>query len=212
MLALGGEAAGAALWTALRAAPDIASYNLYGPTECTVDTLYCRLADSRDPIVGRPIAQHPGVRARRAPAGWCRPGSSASCTSAGRPLARGYHDRPELTAERFVDDPFRSGERMYRTGDLGRWRPDGDLEFLGRADDQVKIRGFRIEPGEIEAVLAGHPDVAQAAVTRVGRAGSSAYVVSARCPRTRGAAAYVAERLPDYMVPPVVRHAGPAAA
>ncbi|MPZ86334.1 MAG: amino acid adenylation domain-containing protein [Actinophytocola sp.] len=203
VVALGGEAAGAALWTALRGS-GISGYNLYGPTECTVDTLACRLADSETPVIGRPIANTRAYvldAARRL----VPPGVVGELWLAGAPVARGYHERPELTAERFADDPFHGG-RMYRTGDLARWRPDGVVEYLGRADDQVKIRGYRIELGEIEAVLAGHPDVTQAAVTvwdtRPGGRRLAAYVVASVDPADlRG---YVAERLPEYLVPPVI--------
>ncbi len=204
VIALGGEAAGAALWTALRDTPGVSGYNLYGPTECTVDTLWCRLADSPTPIVGRPVTNSRAyvldASHRLLP-----PGAVGELYLAGTPLARGYHHRPELTEQRFLPDPYGgSGARMYRTGDLARWRPDGRLEYLGRADDQIKIRGFRIEPGEIEAVLGGHPNVARAAVAvRADRL--VAYTVTA-ADRPASEAAdlrrYLSERLPDYLVPP----------
>jgi amino acid adenylation domain-containing protein/thioester reductase-like protein len=205
VLALGGEAAGPALWTALRAAPEIAAYNLYGPTESTVDTVWARLADSETPVIGRPVTN-----------GRCYvldgdfrllpPGAVGELYVAGVPVGRGYHRRPELTAERFLPDPFGPpGARMYRTGDLARWRPDGQLEYLGRADDQVKIRGFRIEPGEIESALTEHPDLAQAAVVVRGER-LVAYVVPAvgsEVPDGVALRRHVAGRLPDHMVPPV---------
>ncbi|MFL6245714.1 MAG: amino acid adenylation domain-containing protein, partial [Thermoanaerobaculia bacterium] len=120
----------------------------------------------------------------------------------GAGLARGYHARPALTAERFVADPQRSGTRMYRTGDLARWRNDGTLEFLGRADQQVKIRGFRIEPSEIEAALLSQSAVAQAVVTVHGNQ-LVAYVVAARDATIDRAALRraLAARLPEHMVP-----------
>ena len=202
VIALGGEATGPALWSALRAAPDIATYNLYGPTECTVDTLHCALADSQDPIVGRPIA-NTRAYVLDSTRDLVPPGVVGELYFGGTAVARGYHERPDLTADRFVDDPFGlPGERLYRTGDLARWRPDGTLEFLGRADDQVKVRGFRIEPGEIESVLAGHAQVAQCAVVvRDGRL--VAYVVPGdTAPEPAVLRQYAAERMPDYLVPP----------
>ena len=209
VLALGGEAAGPALWTTLRGAADIDTRNLYGPTECTVDTLHCRLADSPDPIVGRPL-RNTRAYVLDADRRLVPPGVTGELYFAGHPVARGYHERPWLTAERFVDDPFGPpGTRMYRTGDLGRWRSDGTLEFLGRADDQVKLRGYRIEPGEVEAVLAGHPDVAQAAVVvrddGPGGPRLVAYVVpvpTRPAPEPADLRRYAAQRLPDYLVPP----------
>ena len=131
------------------------AHNLYGPTETTVDVdrVRPRPADAAAPVpIGRPIANTSVYVARRCTASPCRSACPASSTSAASALARGYLGRPELTAERFVPDPFGAapGARLYRTGDRARCRADGDVEFLGRIDHQVKVRGFRIELGEIE--------------------------------------------------------------
>ncbi|WP_406006001.1 non-ribosomal peptide synthase/polyketide synthase [Streptomyces sp. NBC_00637] len=164
LVLLGGEAVPETVWTALRDTEGTYGYNLYGPTEYTINTLGGGTLDSATPTVGRPIR---GTRAHLLDA-WLRPvpdGVPGELYIAGIGLARGYLDRPALTAERFVADPFgEPGTRMYRTGDLVRRGPDGNLDFLGRTDDQVKIRGYRIEPGEIETALSRHPLVAQAAV------------------------------------------------
>ncbi|MFD4599967.1 non-ribosomal peptide synthase/polyketide synthase [Streptomyces sp. NPDC058464] len=164
LVLLGGEAVPETVWAALRDTEGTYGYNLYGPTEYTINTLGGGTLDSDTPTVGKPIR---GTRAHILDA-WLRPvtdGVPGELYIAGIGLARGYLDRPGLTAERFVADPFgEPGERMYRTGDLVRRSPDGNLDFLGRTDDQVKIRGYRIEPGEIEAALSRHPLVSQAAV------------------------------------------------
>ena len=121
-------------------------------------------------------------------------------------LARGYLNRPELTAERFVQDPFRSGERLYRSGDLARRSPDGQLEYLGRIDQQVKIRGFRVELGEIEAAISEHPTVREAVVVKRTIAGSDrlvAYVVPANGDRTieDELRVQLRRKLPPHMMP-----------
>ncbi|MEU1823300.1 amino acid adenylation domain-containing protein [Streptomyces abikoensis] len=186
--------------------------NGYGPTETTVcATLSAPLSGGGAPPIGRPTV---GARAyvldralRLVP-----PGVPGELHIAGAGLARGYLGRPGLTAERFVADPFgEPGGRMYRTGDLARWNRDGQLEFIGRADGQIKLRGFRVEPGEIEAALGTHPQVAQAVVVarRDDRAGTylTAYVVPAGdAPAPDGAAlrAHAAALLPGHMVPSAV--------
>ena len=154
---VGGEAVEEDLWRSLAAAPSrLAAFNVYGPTECTVDVT-AELMRGTVPSLGAPLAN---VRAYVLDEGLnpVPAGVEGELFIAGERLARGYFRRNDLTAERFLDDPFQPGGRMYRSGDRARW--DGTVvHYLGRADDQVKWRGFRIEPGEIEAALAGQPGI-----------------------------------------------------
>ncbi|MFC8723393.1 amino acid adenylation domain-containing protein, partial [Kitasatospora sp. NPDC057198] len=207
LVLLGGEAVAEALWTKLRETPGVLGYNLYGPTEYTINTLGGGTLDSATATVGRPIwntvAHVLDAHLRPVPVG-----VAGELYVSGVGLARGYLNRPGLTAGRFVADPFGApGARMYRTGDVVRWRQDGLLDFLGRADDQVKIRGYRIEPGEVEDALSAHQDVARAAVVvREDTPGVKrlvAYLVPSEGTLISAAAIRrtLAARLPEYMVP-----------
>jgi len=184
-------------------------HNLYGPTEAAIDVTawHCRPEPGARPVpIGRPIANTRiyvlDPHDRPVPVGV--PGE---LHIGGRGLARGYLGRPDLTAERFVDDPFVPGARLYRTGDLARFREDGALEFLGRLDHQVKLRGQRIELGEIEAVLARHAAVREAVVvTREHAPGDvriAAYLTAAGSapPAADDLTAHLRAHLPEYMVP-----------
>jgi acyl-coenzyme A synthetase/AMP-(fatty) acid ligase/acyl carrier protein len=184
-------------------------WNMYGPTETTIWSTVARVLPAKEhPSIGKPIANTQVYVLDGA--GQPTPvGVPGELNIAGEGVARGYLNRPELTAERFVQDPFaaRSGARMYRTGDLARWRPDGTIQCLGRADHQVKIRGYRIEPGEIEAALAKHPDVAQAiVVARPDPSGEQRLIgyLIAKGSTTLDPAElrpFLTRNLPDYMVP-----------
>ncbi|MCJ2032615.1 AMP-binding protein, partial [Methylobacterium sp. J-068] len=225
-----GEALPGDLAAAVRARTGAALHNLYGPTEAAIDVSAWACGDeagtgteTTEVPIGHPIAN----LALHVLDGDLNPvpiGVAGELYIGGLGLARGYHGRAGLTAERFVPDPFGpSGGRLYRTGDRVRRRPDGALVFLGRLDDQVKIRGFRIEPGEIAARLRAHPSVADAAIVAVPAPGGPrlvGYCVPREAPaEARGEArgadraqggeaaieatlrAHLAGQLPDHMVP-----------
>ncbi|MFI5685500.1 amino acid adenylation domain-containing protein [Streptomyces sp. NPDC051636] len=199
-----------------RVLPGTELYNLCGPTEVGgalgLTTPYTVEPGAVRVPIGAPVCNtqayvlDPGLRL-------LPQGVPGELYIAGDQLARGFHGRPALTAERFVANPFTPGTRMYRTGDLVKWRPDGLIEHLGRVDDQVKIRGFRVEPGEIENHLHTHPAVHRAVVLPHG-SGAARVLVAYLSPARRwreeageGASParelkeYLGARLPDYMVP-----------
>jgi amino acid adenylation domain-containing protein len=184
--------------------------NGYGPTESTTFACCYPVTDPDRLIpsvpLGLPLAGTT-VHLLGADGEAVREGEAGELAIGGDGLARGYLDRPQRTAERFVPSPFGGrGKRLYRTGDLGRLRPTGEIEFLGRIDDQVKVRGFRVEPGEVEAALIAHPRVRQAAVVgredRPGDKRLAAYVVAAgEGPSAAELRSFLAARLPEPMIP-----------
>ena len=191
-------------------------HNLYGPTECSIDATHLAMVpgagdegvrESRV-LIGRPLS-NTRVYVLDASLRPVPVGVSGELYVSGVQLARGYLHRPSLTAERFLPDPFAetAGARMYRTGDLCRWLSDGTIEYLGRLDHQVKLRGFRIELGEIEAALRQHTAVreAVAVIREEGGGRLVAYVVAEHGAEEEVSSSrlrqYLAERLPEYMVP-----------
>ena len=211
-LILGGEAGRWDLVERIRKTKKCALLNHYGPTEATVGC--CTFAAETDVSVwepatlpiGKPIANDAVYvlddKLQPVPVG-----VAGELCIGGTGLAQGYLNQPQQTAERFVQNPFSNDAdaRIYRTGDLARFLPDGNIEFLGRIDAQVKIRGFRVEPAEIEAVLKKHPAVAQTVVVpyegEPGEKKLAAYVVTASTAKGEDFRAFLAQQLPDYMVP-----------
>ena len=208
-MAVGGEALSPVLAEQLRAAVRGTLTNMYGPTETTVWSATAQIGGAPGPVpIGKPVAntQIYVLDAAMQPA---PPGFPGEIYIGGDGVARGYLRRPELSGERFVHDPFSTtpAMRLYRTGDLGRYRPDGQLEFLGRIDHQVKIRGHRVELGEVEVCLMRHPAIQDAVVVDIdgpdGAKRIAAYVTA-----KQGATILIADvrafalnRLPEYMVP-----------
>jgi len=173
--------------------------NLYGPSE---DTTYSTVYKIKEEVlIGKPIANTQvyilSENLQLIPVGF----TGEICLS-GAGLAKGYLNKPELTAEKFVPHPFRPGERLYKTGDLGRWLPDGNIAYAGRKDDQVKIRGYRIEPGEVENTLRAHPAITDAVVIAKSNRDKEkelvAYYVTNEPVDVRN---YLKERLPAYTIP-----------
>jgi amino acid adenylation domain-containing protein len=209
----GGEALAPQIVTRFHSRSKAKLYNVYGPTETIIDSTYwpCEEGNSTSAIpIGRPI---PNAQVyilddllRLLPIG-----VAGNLYIGGVGLARGYVGRPDLTGEKFIPDPFGSepGARLYNTGDITRYRPDGNIEFLGRCDHQVKVRGFRIELGEIEGTLVQHPLVREAIVqaqeVRSGEKRLVAYVVAEResRPSPSEIRGFLEDKLPVYMVPAV---------
>lgn len=206
----GGEAIDEVTWQQLSSVNLPGFFNMYGPTECTVDSTICFIQRHPSQVsIGRPIVNTTLYVLDRQ----MKPvplGVIGELYIGGKGLAHGYLNRPELTAEKFVPHPFSAdaGARLYRTGDLVRYLKDGNLIFLGRVDHQVKVRGFRIELGEIEAVLSQHPAVRELVVVVkiIQQSGASqlvAYIVpeNETLPSINELRDFLKEKLPEYMVP-----------
>lgn len=217
LILIGGEAAPAALWQQFRQLHQqhgLQSHNLYGPTEYTVDTLRAEPPQHPAPVIGRPLANTRvyvlDSRLRPVPAG-----VTGELYLAGAGLADGYIGRADLSASRFVANPFASqpGQRMYRSGDLVRWSPQGQLEYQGRSDDQIKIRGYRVEIGEVENALSLLPGI-DSSIVMAEAIHNSQRLVAWCVPSDPAALAsngalalsrqwlqQLQQQLPDYMVP-----------
>jgi non-ribosomal peptide synthetase component F len=206
---VGGESCSVALATKLRQMAMGEVINMYGPTETTIWSTAYSVGDEQNTVpIGRPIANTQvyilDKHSQPVPLG-----IAGELYIGGDGVTRGYLNRPDLTAERFIKNPFSDnpGSRLYRTGDLARYRQDGNIEFLGRMDHQVKIRGYRIELGEIETILREHSDVREAVVKEYGAEAGEvqlvAYVVSEREPPSLipELRQFLQTKFPEHMIP-----------
>src|ERR1051326_3528195 len=181
-------------------------YNLYGPTETTIDATYSHCDIDDHVSIGRPVSNTQAYLLDES-MGPVAVGIPAELYIGGLNLGRGYLHRPDITASNFVPNPFSAqpGARLYKTGDLARYRSDGQLQYLGRSDSQVKLRGFRIELDEIASVLRQHPQISDALVlaerSSTGDQRLVSYVVGESAPAQRQLRSYLQERLPEYMIP-----------
>jgi hypothetical protein len=207
---LGGEPIGPEMWRTLKESPSTHFFNMYGPTECTVDASIGSIRESvGGPNIGKPVANTRiyvlDTHLQPVPVGVV-----GEIYLGGVQVARGYLNRPELSAERFLKDPFagQPDARMYKTGDLGRYLRDGTLEYVGRADFQVKIRGFRIELGEIESCLRRYPGVREAVVIARDREQGDkqlvAYITQDAEVSADEVRAHLRSELPEYMIPAAI--------
>jgi len=201
---VGGEALSETLLKEMQTVTKAKLYNMYGPTETTIWSAVKDVTEEDKVTIGKPVINTKIYILDR---GNCMQpvGIPGELCISGDGLARGYLKKPELTEEKFIKNPFIEGERLYKTGDLARWLPGGDIEYLGRIDQQVKIRGYRIEPGEIESRLKKYGPVKEAVVT-AGEDNSNnkylcAYIVGESVLTVAELRGYLAEELPDYMIP-----------
>ncbi len=209
---IGGEAATPTLWKLMQQHPELEIHNYYGPSEYTIDTLGASVMVSDQPVIGRPVGNTRvwllDSKLRPVPVGCV-----GELYISGSGIARGYLRRPDLTAARFVANPFLEGEVMYRSGDLMRWRSDGQLAFIGRVDHQIKVRGFRIELGEVENALVALDEVSTAVVIAqpigatnrlIGYCSVCDDALRADDRLSAKLLAKLAVILPDYMVPAIL--------
>jgi len=203
ILMVGGEALGEKMYKELlKELPHVSVLNVYGPTEATIWSTWSPIRDSTKVNIGKPlIGEYVYILNEQ---GQLLPvGIAGELHIGGTGVTRGYLNRPELSKEKFVADPFRPGGRMYKTGDIGCWLPDGNIECMGRVDDQVKIRGFRIELDEISTVLQTYDKVKEAVVVARLVSGQEKELVAYTTGDAKAAElrSFLKQQLPVYMVP-----------